>query len=172
MARAPKPPPLANPMVDKEGRLTPEWYRYLTGGDAYSVNVNRAAAQAAAAAAAAQTAANAASQTAQAAPANSFVVTANSSLAEVISATTGILTTSSVTVTPSGGTAPYTYLWTYVSGDVVTITSNTAASTTFSADPGINGTLVGEYKCTVTDNVAATASITIGVAIANILITG
>jgi hypothetical protein len=38
--RAPKPPSLAVPLVDKEGRLTNEWYKYLTGGVAFSSNVN------------------------------------------------------------------------------------------------------------------------------------
>ena len=38
--RAPKPPSLAVPLVDKEGRLTNEWYKYLTGGVKFSSNVN------------------------------------------------------------------------------------------------------------------------------------
>lgn len=38
--RAPKPPPVSVPLVDKEGRLTNEWYKYLTGGVKFSSNVN------------------------------------------------------------------------------------------------------------------------------------
>jgi len=38
--RAPKPPSLGVPLVDKEGRLTNEWYKYLTGGVSFSSNVN------------------------------------------------------------------------------------------------------------------------------------
>ena len=38
--RAPKPPSLAVPLVDKEGRLTNEWSKYLTGGVKFSSNVN------------------------------------------------------------------------------------------------------------------------------------
>jgi hypothetical protein len=38
--RAPNPPSLAVPLVDKEGRLTNEWYKYLTGGVKFSTNVN------------------------------------------------------------------------------------------------------------------------------------
>jgi len=38
--RAPKPPSLGVPLVDKEGRLTNEWYKYLTGGVKFSSNVN------------------------------------------------------------------------------------------------------------------------------------
>jgi len=172
VARAPKPPPVATPIVDSDGRLTQAWYRYLTGGVSYSDNINSGVSQALAAAAAAQATASAASQTAQAAQSNAFTVTVDTPTAEIISTATGTLVTNSVTVTASGGTAPYTYAWARVSGDVVTITSSTAASTTFSGAPAINETLTGEYRCTVTDNVAATATITVGVTIANILITG
>jgi len=38
--RAPKPPSLAVPLVDKDGRLNQEWYKYLTGGVKFSQNVN------------------------------------------------------------------------------------------------------------------------------------
>lgn len=38
--RAPKPPSLGVPLVDKEGRLTNEWYKFLTGGVSFSQNVN------------------------------------------------------------------------------------------------------------------------------------
>lgn len=65
----------------------------------------------------------------------------------------------SVTVgTVSGGTAPYTYLWEYVSGDVFTITDDTASATTSSisitVDVGESATKTGVYKCKVTDNVS------------------
>jgi hypothetical protein len=40
MARAPNPPSLGVPLVDKDGRLTNEWYKYLTGGVTFSSNVN------------------------------------------------------------------------------------------------------------------------------------
>jgi len=38
--RAPKPPSVGVPLVDKDGRLTVEWYKYLTGGVKFSSNVN------------------------------------------------------------------------------------------------------------------------------------
>lgn len=62
-------------------------------------------------------------------------------------------TSNSATTAVSGGTPPYTYLWTFVSGDSFTITTPTASSTTFSKtntttnDPVFDGI----YKCTVTD---------------------
>lgn len=172
MARAPKPPPITEPVTDKDGRLSQAWYKYFTGGVSYSQNVNSGVSEALAAAAAAQATANAASQTAQDTQSNAFTVTVDSPYAVVLSSSTGTLTTTQVSVTPSGGTAPYTYAWAKVTGDTVSINAPTAATTDFSGTPASNETLAGEYRCTVTDNAAATASITVGVSIGNILITG
>lgn len=66
-------------------------------------------------------------------------------------------TTLSTTVTPVGGVAPYTYVWTKVEGNTLTVDSPTAATTTFSA----TGLLQGEnrdatYRCTVTDSTGGT----------------
>lgn len=76
-------------------------------------------------------------------------------------------TTNSVTVTPSGGTSPYTYAWTWASGGAsITTTSPTAATTTFSATGLTSGeTRSGQARCTVTDNVSATATIDVSVSI-------
>lgn len=113
----------------------------------------------------AQATANGASQAAQDAPNNSFVVAISPAVAEIISAGFGPLTTNSVTVTPSGGTAPYTYAWSFVSGDTVTINSPTSATTTFTGDPVGYSVLSSVYRCTVTDNAAADASVTVGISI-------
>lgn len=172
MARAPNPPPLSVPLVDKEGRLTTEWYKYLTGGVAYSKNVNSGVAQARADAAAAQATANAASQaaidTADAALAFSASVNPFSVIGTILG--TGAVTTDSATVTPSGGTGPYTYAWAYVSGYAsFTTNSPTSATTTWTGSitlPGQDRSAV--YRCTVTDSLAATASVTIGVSISEI----
>ena len=72
--------------------------------------------------------------------------------------TTSTLTTTSVTGTPSGGTAPYTYSWAKQSGDSITADSPSAATTTFRA----SGLAAGEsrtavYRLTVTDALSATA---------------
>jgi hypothetical protein len=79
----------------------------------------------------------------------------------------GTVTTNSVTVTPSGGTSPYTYAWTKVSGDTFTVTSPTAAATTFSVTLGSGGLASAIYRCTVTDDASATYTVDVSV-LANI----
>ena len=76
----------------------------------------------------------------------------------------GLVTTAAVTVTPTGGTGPYTYAWTLESGNF-TIISPTSASTTFRASVAAGETTEDVATCTVTDSLAATASVSIGVAI-------
>lgn len=61
-------------------------------------------------------------------------------------------TSNTATTTVSGGKAPFTYLWTFVSGDSFTITSPTSSSTTFSKTNAAPNVLVGVYKCTITDD--------------------
>jgi hypothetical protein len=179
MARAPKPPSLAVPLVDKEGRLTNEWYKYLTGGVSFTTNVNSgvaaaalAAEQARADAAAAQATADAAAQAATdvADAALTFTLSANRSGVFGSRLGTGSVTTNSVTVTASGGTGPYTYAWAYVSGDAVfTAGSPTAVTTTFSGTiTSLGQDFTAVWRCTATDSLAATASTTVGVSIAEI----
>lgn len=64
-----------------------------------------------------------------------------------------------VAVTASGGTPPYTYLWTIVAGSGgVTIDYPTFTDTTFSGSNNLDGTTKwATVICTVTDSVAATA---------------
>jgi len=176
MARTPTVPPISQPLVDKDGRLTQPWYKFLTGEREYSTNVNTGVNRARAEAAAAQTTAESASQTAQDVGSNEFTLTVDSPFAfELISGgTPTYTTTNSVTVTPAGGTAPYTYAWTKVSGDDFDIGAPTTATTTFSGTPEFNSDLSGVYRCTVTDDAGSplTASITVSVTISHISITG
>jgi hypothetical protein len=67
------------------------------------------------------------------------------------------ITSDSTTVTASGGTSPYTYAWTKVSGDTLTVNSSTSATTSFT------GTTIPQwgfktalYRCTVTDSTGGT----------------
>lgn len=66
-------------------------------------------------------------------------------------------TTASTTVTVSGGTSPYTYAWTLVTGDTLTVDSPSAATTTFTKTsiPSL-GAYEATYRCTVTDSTSGT----------------
>jgi hypothetical protein len=168
MARAPNPPSLAVPIVDKDGRITTEWYKYLTGGVTFTDNVNSGVAQAQAAAAQAQATATGAvagiaTLASQTAP-GGFYASASPSSAFGDRVGSGTATTNAVTVTPTGGTGPYTYAWTLDAGNL-TIGAATSATTSFSGFVSIGTTTEDIATCTITDSLAATASISIGVAI-------
>lgn len=66
-------------------------------------------------------------------------------------------TASSVTVTISGGTPPYTGVWTKVSGDVEIGNTSSTPTTKFAAYFTANGTYEAVWKYVVTDSLAATA---------------
>jgi hypothetical protein len=69
---------------------------------------------------------------------------------------TGVATTDSTTVTPSGGTAPYSYVWTLLTYDNATppaANSPAAATSTFTQTGiGIGQSYSSTWKCTVTDS--------------------
>lgn len=72
------------------------------------------------------------------------------------------ITTGFTTASPSGGSTPYTYAWTFVSSDggTWTITNPTAASTKFScAAVGANVGFNATFRCTVTDSVGGTGTV-------------
>lgn len=76
---------------------------------------------------------------------------------------TGTATTSVVTVTASGGTAPYTYAWSRLSYDhpttAPTATVPAGAATAFvQTNIGLTEEYTSEWRCTVTDSLAATAT--------------
>lgn len=62
----------------------------------------------------------------------------------------GTVYTGNVTVTPSGGQAPYTYAWSRVSGSG-TVANAAAATTNFYDNPGAGNSTDGIFVCTVTD---------------------
>lgn len=80
----------------------------------------------------------------------------------------GTATTATVTITPSGGTAPYTYAWAKKSGDTIAPTAATSAATAFSGSVTVGELKKAAYTCTVTDNVAATYAVDVSVAISEI----
>ncbi len=70
------------------------------------------------------------------------------------------LTSAVVTATPSGGTGPFTYAWTRLSGSAsVTATAPTSPSTAFGSGAlGVSSARTADWRCTVTDSLAATTS--------------
>lgn len=81
--------------------------------------------------------------------------------------TAASLTTASVTVTPIGGSTPYTYSWARTSGSSsIAADSASAATTTFTGTSLASGTTYNAvFTCTVTDNAAATKTVTVNVEI-------
>ena len=163
--QAPQPPP--QPWFDpKTGNATEAFRRYITGEfSASTTNVNSGVAAAQAAASAAQATANAAQEQVNAVGAETLTFSASASpISATGSGLSGVVQTNIVTVTPAGGTGPYTYAWTYVSGDAVTVLSPSSAATKFSSATGAEAV----YKCTVTDSLAATAVVNVGISISNL----
>lgn len=68
----------------------------------------------------------------------------------------GPVTSALVTVTAAGGTAPYTYAWTKISGGAITATAPTNNATAFSGTVSLGETIGAQFQCTITDDVAAT----------------
>lgn len=71
------------------------------------------------------------------------------------------ITTNTAIATPTGGQAPFTYAWTYVSGDNAVILSPTSAATQFQLNVAPNQFRSGTFRCTVTDAYGTTASNTV-----------
>lgn len=77
---------------------------------------------------------------------------------------TELVTSNSVTITPSGGTGPYTYAWNYVSGSTSpAVSSSTAAVVTFSATLFRNTSASSVWRCTATDSLSATGFVDVNV---------
>ena len=141
--------------------LTALWRNAGATNSTLSNNVNSGVAAAQAAADAAQATADAAAQ--QANDVGGAALPFSASISPAVATGSGKvnITTNSVTATPVGGTGPYTYAWSYVSGDAVTVLSPTAAATAFRSNISAGGV----YRCTITDFLLATATATVGVSI-------
>lgn len=76
------------------------------------------------------------------------------------------LQTATVTVTAVGGTGPYTYAWSRVSGDsAILCTQPNLASTEFSATVAKNSDRTATWRCTVTDAAMAVRTVDIDILI-------
>jgi hypothetical protein len=73
--------------------------------------------------------------------------------------------TNSVSISVSGGVGPYSYSWSFIGGNSLSINSPSSAATAFSM-LGVerNAYNSGTVRCTVTDSTSATAYIDVGVA--------
>ena len=156
-------PKTGNPTEPFRSWITALWKNAGATNSTLSDNVNSGIARAEAAASAAQATANAAQEQVNVVGAETLTFSASASPISATGSGRGVVQTNIVTVTPAGGTGPYTYSWTYVSGDTVTVLSPTSAATRFSSATGAEAV----YKCTVTDSLAATAVVNVGISISN-----
>lgn len=74
--------------------------------------------------------------------------------------------TNAVTATPTGGKAPFSYVWSLLSGSP-TITSPTNASTTFSQVVAPGGSASATARVTVTDALGSTATADVSISFEN-----
>ena len=89
-------------------------------------------------------------------------VTANSTTATRGTNNTGNVSATS-TAAPVGGSSPYTYSWTYVSGDSFTIINANSITATFTRSVSPNDNFTGNYRVTLTDILGLTAMANISV---------
>lgn len=74
--------------------------------------------------------------------------------------TVGSDSPSQVTVSATGGTGPYSYLWTHESGDsAVQVVAPTSATTGFVANVGKSQSKSAVKRCTITDSLGATTAV-------------
>lgn len=86
---------------------------------------------------------------------------------------TATVTAGPCTATPTGGVAPFTYAWVKLSGDDITITAPTAATTSFNASGMANGEdRSATFRCTVTDTLGTTKADDITITVARSAGTG
>ena len=75
----------------------------------------------------------------------------------------GLALSPPVLAAPNGGRGPYTYQWSRVSGAFASISSPNTAETRFSFFVQTFESVVGVYRCTVTDSLGSTASVDVRV---------
>ena len=75
----------------------------------------------------------------------------------------GLATTNSVTATPTGGRAPYSYSWALLTGTGVTATAPTSATTAFRRTMLPEDEDNGSWRVTITDDLGTTATADVAV---------
>lgn len=81
-----------------------------------------------------------------------------------------VVTTNTVTITPAGGQAPYSYFWTLLEGSGVTIGSPATASTSFSTYLTVGNVATDTARCTVVDSLSSSVTVDVPVSLTNGLI--
>lgn len=79
----------------------------------------------------------------------------------------GVITSSPATASPVGGVGPYSYAWSKVSGDTLTITAANNATTRFQANVGPGDIRFAIYRCTATDSLGTTAQGEVSITLTN-----
>lgn len=77
------------------------------------------------------------------------------------------VTSGAETATPSGGLGPYTYAWTQLSGDTMTIGSASSATTTLTAVVASGVPKQGVFRCTCSDSSGQTATADVTITLIN-----
>jgi hypothetical protein len=98
----------------------------------------------------------------------SLALTVNNSEAAGTEWSTGgsaiTVTSTPVTATPAGGTAPFTYAWVRVSGSAaITATAGTSATSAFAGSVNVEEIIEAAFECTATDANGATAKASVNV---------
>lgn len=79
--------------------------------------------------------------------------------------TSVIVGSNPTTATPSGGLAPYTYSWAKVSGDAITASQPSNATTDFGGTVAVNMTATAIFRVTCTDSIGQTATADVSVSL-------
>lgn len=81
-----------------------------------------------------------------------------------------VVTSDPTTASPVNGTSPFTYAWTRISGDTgINADSASSATTTFTRSGCVYDVVYAAvFRCTITDNTSATATVDVGVSLINI----
>jgi len=99
-----------------------------------------------------------------------FAVAMSAQVIPTSASTTTGGTTNTVSATPTGGEAPFTYSWaitTAPSGGAVTITRPTMASTAFSQNTALDADNTGQATVTITDSLGTTAQAVVDLSFQN-----